>query len=79
MCEIISKLGPEWSFKSKVKGRMDGRRTKTDHKSSPCHFVTGELKRQLVKAQTKTLLDGNVAMDVKSMTVLILLPHGHTF
>ena len=22
----------------------DRRRTKTDHKSSPCHFVTGELK-----------------------------------
>jgi hypothetical protein len=24
--------------------RRDGRRTKSDHKSSPCHFVTGELK-----------------------------------
>ena len=22
----------------------DGRRTKTDHKSSPCHYVIGELK-----------------------------------
>ena len=28
------------SFKSIV----NERRTKTDHKSSPCHFVTGELK-----------------------------------
>jgi hypothetical protein len=30
----------ELSFKVKVYGR----RTKSDHKSSPCHFVTGELK-----------------------------------
>ena len=29
------------SFKSNVKGRQ----TKNDHKSSPCHYVTGELKR----------------------------------
>jgi hypothetical protein len=40
----------EMSFKAKVYGRTDGqrtdgRRTKRDHKSSPCHFVTGELKR----------------------------------
>jgi hypothetical protein len=37
----------EMSFKVKVYGRQttpDGRRTKSDHKSSPCHFVTGELK-----------------------------------
>ena len=25
---------------------MDGQRAKADHKSSPCHFVTGELKNQ---------------------------------
>ena len=31
----------EVSFKSIVNGQ---RRTKTDHKSSPCHYVTGELK-----------------------------------
>jgi hypothetical protein len=31
-------------FKVKVYGR-----TKSDHKSSPCHFVTGELKRILPK------------------------------
>jgi hypothetical protein len=37
----------EMSFKVKVYGRTDGRRTKSDHKSSPCHFVTGELKRCL--------------------------------
>jgi hypothetical protein len=42
----------EMSFKVKVYGRMmdgrtpDGRQTKSDHKSSPCHFVTGELKKQ---------------------------------
>jgi hypothetical protein len=34
------------SFEAKVYGRTDGRRTKSDHKSSPCHFVTGELKIQ---------------------------------
>jgi hypothetical protein len=39
------------SFKAKVYGRTDGRRTdgrrtKSDHKSSPCHFVTGELKME---------------------------------
>jgi hypothetical protein len=35
----------EMSFKVKVYGRTpDGRRMKSDHKSSPCHFVTGELK-----------------------------------
>jgi hypothetical protein len=35
----------EMSFEVKVYGRTtDGRRTKSDHKSSPCHFVAGELK-----------------------------------
>ena len=24
---------------------MGGQRTKTNHKSSPCHYVTGELKK----------------------------------
>ena len=35
----------ELSFKSIVNGR-----TKTDHKSSPCHYMTGELKRMSIKA-----------------------------
>jgi hypothetical protein len=40
----------EMSFKVKVYGRTtDGRRTKSDHKSSPCHFVTGELKSNTVE------------------------------
>jgi hypothetical protein len=35
----------EMSFKVKVnERRTDGQRTKSDHKSSPCHKVTGELK-----------------------------------
>jgi hypothetical protein len=34
----------EMSFKVKVYGRTAGRRTKSDLKSSPWHFVTGELK-----------------------------------
>jgi hypothetical protein len=47
--EIGSVVYEEMSFKAKVygrttDGRTDGRRTKSDHKSSPCHFVTGELK-----------------------------------
>jgi hypothetical protein len=43
--EIGSVVYEEMSFKAKVYGRTtDGRRTKSDHKSSPCHFVTGELK-----------------------------------
>jgi hypothetical protein len=37
-------VSEEMSFKVKVYGRTDGRWTKSDHKSSPCHFVTGELK-----------------------------------
>jgi hypothetical protein len=40
----------EMSFKVKVYGRtMAGRRTKSDHKSSTCHFVTGELKKSQAK------------------------------
>ena len=32
---------------------MDGRRTKTDHKSSPCHYVTGELKMLTLSVKTR--------------------------
>ena len=52
LCEIISKLG--FGFrKSRCLSQllMDGRRTKTDHKTSPCHFVTGELKSLGIKNQ----------------------------
>jgi hypothetical protein len=35
----------EMSYKVNVNGRRtDGRRTKSDHKSSPFYFATGELK-----------------------------------
>ena len=35
------------SFKSIVNGQtMDGNGQKTDQKSSPCYYVTGELKNQ---------------------------------
>ena len=27
----------------------EGRRTKTDHKGSPCHYVTGELQKALFR------------------------------
>jgi hypothetical protein len=40
----------EMSFKVNVYRRtMDGRRTKSDHKSSHSHFVTGELKNKMEK------------------------------
>jgi hypothetical protein len=42
----------EMSFEAKVYGRTDGRRTKSDHKSSPCHFVTGELKKDYIHLYT---------------------------
>ena len=32
---------------------MDGRRTKTYHKSSPCHFVTSEL----IKSNTRSIIN----------------------
>jgi hypothetical protein len=52
------------SFKVKVYGRTDGRttdgrRTKSDHKSSPCHFVTGELKTNN-KKKNKTRQNYNI-------------------
>ena len=34
----------ELSFKSIVNGWTDGQRTNTNRKSSPCHYLTGELK-----------------------------------
>ena len=39
------------SIKSIVDGKL--RQTKTDHKSSPCHYVTGEL----IKESKKSLPD----------------------
>ena len=47
----LSQLRKTNSGSSQVKltdyGRTDSRRTKTDHKSSPCLYVTGELKNEL--------------------------------
>jgi hypothetical protein len=42
--EIGLMVYEEMSFKVKVHRRTAGRWTKSDHKSSTCHFVTGELK-----------------------------------
>jgi hypothetical protein len=42
----------EMLFKVKVYGRTNGRQMKSDHKSSPCHFETGELKKQQQKLYT---------------------------
>ena len=45
LCEIISKLGQGFTRSCHLSQLLtDERQTKTDHKSSPCHFVTGELK-----------------------------------
>ena len=38
------KIGPRVYDKLSFKSIVNGRRTKTDHKSSPCHYGTGELK-----------------------------------
>ena len=38
------------SFKSIVNGRL------TDHKSSPCHYVIGELKRRIRRNGAKTII-----------------------
>jgi hypothetical protein len=38
----------ELPFKVKVNEQTDGRQMKSDHISSPCHFVTGELKMKLL-------------------------------
>ena len=56
------------SFEEIVYGRTDGRthartqtwtnvgrRTKCDHKSSPCHYLTGELKRDIFNVSSNTL------------------------
>jgi hypothetical protein len=53
----------EMSFEVKVYGwTEDGRtparrRTKSDHKSSPCHFVTGELKTYETTPSENTKLE----------------------
>ena len=45
LCEIISKLDPGFRRSCHLSQLLtDRRRTKTDHKSSPCHYMTGELK-----------------------------------
>jgi hypothetical protein len=61
----------EMSFKVKVYGRRtDGRRTKSDHKSSPCHFVTGELKTKEWSYGSLTLWQIRVVqVDVDSVIV----------
>ena len=47
LCEIISKLDQGFRRSCHLSQLLtDGRQTKTDYKSSPCHYVTGELKTQ---------------------------------
>jgi hypothetical protein len=48
--EIGLMVYEEMLFKVKVYGRTDAGQ-KSDHKSSPCHFVTGEL----IKGQSRDL------------------------
>ena len=51
----------ELSLKSTVNGR-----TKINHKSSPCHYVTGELKRTffLLRIPLKNLVPTTVIVNV---------------
>ena len=61
-----------------------GRRRKTDHKSSPCHYVTGELKIKkplisehlLMGTTTKVLQSlGNYHDSILTTTMCWKLPH----
>jgi hypothetical protein len=45
----------EMLFKVKVYGRTADRRMKSDLKSSPCHFVTGELKTTHINPEIRTI------------------------
>ena len=44
LCEIISKLVRGFRRSCRLSQLLKDGQTKTNHKSSPCHFVTGELK-----------------------------------
>ena len=60
------------SFQSIVNGRRtddDGRRTKTDHKSSPCHYVLGEL------IKNKTVVVSGMYIAVYSFHALYISSH----
>jgi hypothetical protein len=55
LVEIGLAVYEELSFKVKVYRWTEDRRwTKSDHKSQPCHFVTGELKKYNVPGVTQT-------------------------
>ena len=43
--DLCVKLFKNWA--RGLRGVITDGRTKNDHKSSPCHFVTGELKSQI--------------------------------
>ena len=59
LCEIISKLDVGFRRICHLSQLLtDGRRTKTDHKSSPCHYVTGEIKTVREVALTRVTVDG---------------------
>ena len=40
----MKKLFTDGCSNALLHGRLHARQTKCDHKSSPCHYVTGELK-----------------------------------
>ena len=66
LCEISSKLGQGFRWNCRLSQKLtkgqttDGQRTKTDHKSSPCHFVTGELKTVYTPAHMCLLMQNNI-------------------
>jgi hypothetical protein len=51
----------------------DGRRTKSDHKSLPCHFLTGELKKTLFSCQFKGGNSDNFCARVKTLSHMMWL------
>jgi hypothetical protein len=71
--EIGLLVNEEMSFKIKSL-LMDGCRTKSDHKSSPCHFVTGELKifTRVVKKGQESILQKQTSVPSE---IIINLAH----
>ena len=53
-------LFEEIVYGQKEDGWTDAQRTKCDHKCTPCHYVTGELKRCTLKKSIQDIREGLV-------------------
>jgi hypothetical protein len=58
----------------KIYGLTDERRQKSDHKSSPCHFVTGELKRHKPFSSY-----GDTSLQAKTLPRISKTKKGHNY